>query len=458
MGLDAVAERAAEQHWVQFYETDRFLADAVVQFVSAGLGAGEPAVIFATAAHREVFAQGLTAAGFDVPALLDTKQLVMEDAAEALATFMLAGAPSWDRFFDAVGGILLRVQAAHPDRPIRAYGEMVDLLWRDGQQDAAIQLEQMWNDLRAKLEFSLLCAYVMDTFYKETGIPRICAMHSHVLSPERSPSGTHVEGHAETVQSLVAEIARRTELERALRESRSDLEDFISNAVLPIHRVDRHGIIRWANKAELAMLGYREDEYVGKPITDFHVDRQAIEEILARLGRGETLVDCEARVRAKNGEIKVLKISSNVQLKHGEFHATRCFSRDVTEEKRAHEAASAARIEAEHANRAKDEFLAILGHELRNPLSPILTAVQLMRVRGDTSSTREQNIIERQVRHLIHIVDDLLDISRVARGKIQLEKQPLKLRALVTKAVEITSPLFEERAQRLDVSLPPEDV
>ena len=75
---------------------------------------------------------------------------------------------------------------------------------------------------------------------------------------------------------------------------------------------------------------------------------------------------------------------------------------------------------AENANRAKDEFLAMLGHELRNPLSPILTALQLMKLRGDTTSERERTVIERQVTHLTRLVDDLLDVSRIARGKVKL--------------------------------------
>src|SRR4029450_5887812 len=84
-----------------------------------------------------------------------------------------------------------------------------------------------------------------------------------------------------------------------------------------------------------------------------------------------------------------------------------------------------ARREAETANRTKDEFLAMLGHELRNPLAPMLTALQLMRLRGDTGVERERIVIERQTRHLVRLVDDLLDVSRIARGKIDLRVERL---------------------------------
>jgi signal transduction histidine kinase/ActR/RegA family two-component response regulator len=109
---------------------------------------------------------------------------------------------------------------------------------------------------------------------------------------------------------------------------------------------------------------------------------------------------------------------------------------------------------AEAANRAKDEFLAMLGHELRNPLSPILTALQLMRLRGSDGSERERTVIERQVKHLTRLVDDLLDVSRIARGKVDLKEELVELAEVVAKAVEMTSPLLEERTHTLDLDVP----
>ncbi|RKH52209.1 response regulator [Corallococcus interemptor] len=113
-----------------------------------------------------------------------------------------------------------------------------------------------------------------------------------------------------------------------------------------------------------------------------------------------------------------------------------------------------ARREAESANRAKDEFLAMLGHELRNPLAPILTALQLMRLRGDTAAERERTLIERQVTHLVRMVDDLLDVSRVTRGKVTLKRERITLTDVVAKAIEQTSSLIDQRQHMLEVDLP----
>jgi PAS domain S-box-containing protein len=109
---------------------------------------------------------------------------------------------------------------------------------------------------------------------------------------------------------------------------------------------------------------------------------------------------------------------------------------------------------AESANRAKDEFLAMLGHELRNPLAPISTALQLMKLQNDAAFERERTVIERQVRHLTRLVDDLLDVSRIARAKVVLELEPIELSEIVQRAVEVVSPLLEEREHALVVDVP----
>ena len=109
---------------------------------------------------------------------------------------------------------------------------------------------------------------------------------------------------------------------------------------------------------------------------------------------------------------------------------------------------------AESANRAKDEFLAMLGHELRNPLSPIVTALQLMKLQGPEESERARAVIERQVTHLTRLVDDLLDVSRIARGKVELKADLIEISEVVAKAIEMASPLLEQRNHTLSVQVP----
>ena len=126
---------------------------------------------------------------------------------------------------------------------------------------------------------------------------------------------------------------------------------------------------------------------------------------------------------------------------------------DVTEQVRARDQINDLREAAEAANRAKDEFLAMLGHELRNPLSPIQTALHLMRLRGSDDSERERTVIERQVNHLTRLVDDLLDVSRIARGKVELKVEIVEMAEVIAKALEMSSPLLEQRSHTLSVEV-----
>jgi signal transduction histidine kinase len=125
---------------------------------------------------------------------------------------------------------------------------------------------------------------------------------------------------------------------------------------------------------------------------------------------------------------------------------------NVTDEVMAREEMSRLRRAAESASRAKDEFLAMLSHELRNPLAPIATALQLMRMRG--ADVPELGTLERQTAHLARLVDDLMDVSRIARGKIELRKRPIELGDTVLRALEMASPLLEARGHRMSVDVP----
>ena len=506
------------------------------------------------------------------------------------------------------------------------------------------------------------------------------------------------------------------DLEQKIAERVEDeLKQCLDNAAEGLHWVGPDGTILWANQTELNLLGYSREEYIGHNITEFHVDPPVIEDILARLTRGDTLLNYDARLRRKDGSVRYVQINSNVLWRDNQFLHTRCFTRDITDRRAADELAlrladivensldaiishdldglitswnpaaermygyTAAEVKghpigliippdradeeaevvsrvrrgervapfdtarrrkdgsvidvaltispirdrdgrvvgasktardvsqrrrveaqlqesehlfralansianlawmarpdgwiywyndqwyaytgtteadmagwgwervhdpaalpavkerwqqsintgtpfemvfplrgadgsfrrfltrvnpvrdsrgqvahwfgtntdvenerrmteanvilrereqvarqdaelqkslAESASRAKDEFLAMLGHELRNPLSPILTALQLMKLRGADGSERERTVIERQVTHLTRLVDDLLDVSRIARGKVELKEEVVEMAFVVAKAIEMASPLLEQRTQTLAVDV-----
>ena len=116
--------------------------------------------------------------------------------------------------------------------------------------------------------------------------------------------------------------------------------------------------------------------------------------------------------------------------------------------------ADAARHEAERANRTKDQFLAVLGHELRNPLAPALTVLELMKIRDPSAFTREREVLARQVSHMSRLVNDLLDISRLTQGKVQLESRRFELGDAVERAVDMVRPMIAQHRHTLQVSVP----
>jgi len=138
-----------------------------------------------------------------------------------------------------------------------------------------------------------------------------------------------------TNQAAIVLQQRRSEAR--IRRSEQELADFFDNATVGLHSAGPDGTILRANRAELAMLGYSADEYIGHGIAEFHVDRDTIEDILRRLRSGELVRACEARMRCRDRSIKHVLIDSSVLWENGRFVHTRCFTRDITEQKRAEE-------------------------------------------------------------------------------------------------------------------------
>jgi hypothetical protein len=169
------------QHAVQFYGNDSELLETVGTFLSEGLAAGQPAIVIATKDHRGAIEQALEAHRIDVTAARHLGDLVMLDAEEMLATFMVDHAPVGSLFRRSVGDVIEQTLRGRERTPVRAYGEMVNVLWKQGRTEAAIRLEVLWNNLAETHAFSLLCGYAIGNFYKQTDrLKEVCDLHSYV--------------------------------------------------------------------------------------------------------------------------------------------------------------------------------------------------------------------------------------------------------------------------------------
>ena len=230
----------------------------------------------------------------------------------------------------------------------------------------------------------------------------------------------------------------------------------VERAPIGIVVIDRSGVITGLNPHGAKLFGINENNVVGRCLYELFgaVEAEHWKAFLRRLD--ESSDPFVESVSGPRGSLaSQLEVSGAPLLGRDGAPGYVVLFQDLSERNRLIANERIARTDAETANRTKDEFLAMLGHELRNPLSPIVTALQLMRLQGgDPRFEREQQIIERQVQHLVHLVDDLLDISRITRGKVLLDKQPVELATVVARASEAVSPLLEHSAQDLRVEVP----
>ena len=337
-------ETAVSGHAVQFYERESYLLDSLTDYIGSALAATGAGIVIATLPHRDGVAKRLTARGLDVVGAGAQGRYVALDARDTLTWFMVDGWPDPARFDDTIGTLIAKTRERAPQ--VHAFGEMVALLWAEGNREAAIRLEELWAELGTRMPFSLLCAYPIEAF--------------------------HDTSHAKPFSDMTATHTR----------------------VIP---------------AESYM---------------------------------ELQGDAQLRVIAQLQQQAAALEAETIQRRHAEAELR----------KKMDQLADAAR--------RKDEFLAMLGHELRNPLAPMTTALQLMRLHSDEPLrvARARETIERQVEHMTRLIDDLLDVSRITRGKIELRHEAVVLSSLVARAVEEARPMIDERGHRLTLDLPDEPV
>ncbi|HKP39159.1 MAG TPA: PAS domain S-box protein [Pyrinomonadaceae bacterium] len=393
------------------------------------------------------------------------------------------------------------------------------------------------------------------------------------------------DGNLAGAINMLVDITDRKKIEEALRMNSQELSEFFQNATEAIHWVGADGTILRANQAEMRMLGYDAEDYIGRNIAEFHVDQDAIADILKRVVRGETLENYSARMRRKDGTILSVVINSSPYFENGKFVHSRCFTRDVTQQletektlrhfaaivettddaivskdlngiitswnraaerlfgysaeeiigkpvstlipkehpdeepailkrlrrgeridhyetvrvkkdgrrfdvsltvspiknaegkiigaskiardisdqKRAQKEIAKllasereAREEAEIANRSKDEFLAVLSHEMRTPLTAMLGWLTILRGHKLDAKTTKHAIetVERNAKAQAQLIEDLVDISRIVGGKLNLEVRPIDVVPVIEAALDVIRPAAEAKQIHLDLQIP----
>ena len=342
------SEMSASEHFVQFCETDAFLIHSVSEFIGAGLRAEDACIVLATKPHRESLEERLQGDGLEVAAASVRGQYVSIDAAATLSKFMVDGEPSPESFAKVVGSMIAR--AAKGRRRVRVFGELVALLWADGNLAAAIRLEELWNDLGKIHAFSLLCAYPMHSFggeVYELEFTKICKQHSHVIPAEsytRLPSLDErlraITQLQQKVHSLEVEKAERRGAEERLRVSENRYRRLFEASKDGILIVDpRTRTITDVNPCLTELLGYTREQLLGQELWQIGLfkDREANLEALRELQEKGFIRYETVPLHTKNGQRRVVEFVSNLYQANG-HKIIQCNIRDITERKRAEEA------------------------------------------------------------------------------------------------------------------------
>lgn len=308
----------------------------------------------------------------------------------------------------------------------------------------------------AIIEPRLLAAFAGDTVSYEAELPYKHGGARYVLgtySPDRAEDGT-VRG----AFVFVHDITDRRRAELALAASEREFRAMFELAATGMAQADptTRRFLR-VNRRFCQITGFSEEELLERTYGDItHPEDRGRDLALTdpvRRGENDTW-EIEKRYLRKDGQVAWVHVSGRlVRDAAGRPHRTVASIRDITAQKQAERA-------LQEAARRKDEFLATLAHELRNPLSPVRTGVALLRARGagDPALRRPLEIIDRQVGHMARLLDDLLDVSRITRNKLELRRERVTLDAVLQSALETSRPHIDAAAHTVSVTLPPEPI
>lgn len=279
--LRAPLAKGSNHHVVEFYNDDRLLMAALAEYLAESLASGGAGVAIATAAHREGIARELEMRCIDVSAMMAMGRYLSLDAAETLSKFVVNDMPDVKRFQKVIGGIVAKASAAavlgSPEPAI--FGEMVSLLVREGQAQAAIRLEELWNGLATKQPFSLRCAYTMADFNTDErgeAFSAICERHSAVI-PENAGEFGLAEDESRREVAKLQQKLQVLRHKKALHESEEKFRLLVEAVQdYAIFALDADGYVSSWNKGAERIKGYKAAEIIGRHFSTFYPERDVL--------------------------------------------------------------------------------------------------------------------------------------------------------------------------------------
>ena len=305
--------------------------------------------------------------------------------------------------------------------------------------------------------------------YLRTGEAKIIGIGREVVGQRKDGSTFPMElaisefrlGEGRYFTGIVRDITERKRAEQELREAAERMRSVVDHVIDGIITIDERGHIQSYNPAAESIFGYPPGALIGQNVKvlmpePYHGEHDRYIENYLRTGERKIIgIGREVIGRRSDSSTFPMELAVSEFRVGGRRYFTGIV-RDITQRRKLEDQLRQRLADLAQADRQKNEFLAMLGHELRNPLGPMRNALYLMKMgRSDAGTVAEaQELIERQLQHLVRLVDDLLDVSRIIRGKIDLRRERIELAQVIRRAVETAQPVIDANGHVLDISLP----
>ena len=487
------------QHYVQFYGADQAAwAKSAGRYLAEGLASGESVLVVATPEHKEALVRELGFQNCDPAGAEANGRLEFCDATETLARLMVAGAPDWDRFESSIGLAVQKLVASSANGGLRAYGEMVGVLWNAGAHAAAIRLEEYWNRLLARTSFKLFCGYPINVFADDFHLAQVEAVvsaHTHVL-----PTG--LDGHLDwAVKRAIDEVAgvgaaRLEGLTQPSRHPRTQVpaaeaailglrgafpgeardiintarryyqtekrfRALIENSSDAILLLDPDGQLTFAGASTTRVLGLSPQELAGNNFLriihpdDVETVRQALAS--ARSRPGDPLPVCArmaGRMLENGARLRWVECTFTNLLANPDVGAIVANCRDISEQKAAQEKQQLHAEELARYNAELESFAYAATHDLREPLRTVAAFTQLLVDNSSPDPKQQQysKFILGSVAHMLDMLDDLLALTSL---RAEDARQEVDLRSALDQAMNFLEQTIHESGAVITVeSLP----
>ncbi len=480
-----------QAHFLQLYKADaRALTTNVSLYLLEGLNRAEGLLVIATPEHTESFTRQLKRLGAHPQSAIDEGRLVFFDAEQTLSQFMVNGQPEWPLFESTITRAIHRIEPG-TGNGLRAYGDMVGVLWAAGQTSAAIRLEEFWNKLLASIGFKLFCGYPIDIFdeeFQSSAVKELLCAHTHlvpcgqngdldlamsraveeVVGPSltkrtslRNGNGgaslaamSHAEARILSLKHTYAERAGEI-LPRARQyyQTEKRFRALVENSSDAISLMDARGKILYASASSAKVLGYAPEELTGRRAFDLiHPDDlgQAVGGFQQALAAPCSPVQLEMRARRADGRWCWIETTTSNLLYEPDVRAVVSNYRDISERKAAEEEKQRNSEKLARSNAELQAFAYAATHDLKEPLRTIGVFTQLLaqRIPLDDKSQELAGFIVDGVKRMSSLLDDLLSLTSLRFGD---PPHAVELRHAVDQALRNLGQAVRESGARVDI-------